>query len=397
MEAFVRTGSSGRWLAMAAAWILIAATPAAAADYVEGEADAGETMATATAVDAEVTAIAGELTASPIGDRFDRDVYRICLSGGGTFSASTVPNDNGLDTQLFLLRADGTGVYANDDFGGAPTLKSLLPAGDALTPTQAGAYLLLISTYNDDPVDGDGAEMFPSANGPAVSGPASATGVFADWTNSPNFSSGGYRIHLTGTQSCRTDTTAPGITITTPADGVDYLLGEPVLADFACADEAGGSGLLSCQGDLAPGAAVDTSAVGSADFSVTATDVAGNEATAVSHYRVVYDFSGPVAPLNAYPAVNDRTAGATAPYKFSLEGDKGSAVVAWVRSADVTCGSPGEPQTGEPATTSPLTYDADSDLYQLNFKTEKSWAGTCRQLLVALDDGTVHRANFRFR
>jgi hypothetical protein len=31
-----------------------------------------------------------------------------------------------------------------------------------------------------------------------------------------------------------------------------------------------------------------------------------------------------------------------------------------------------------------------------NWKTDARWAGTCRQLIVTLDDGTSHRANFNF-
>jgi hypothetical protein len=29
-------------------------------------------------------------------------------------------------------------------------------------------------------------------------------------------------------------------------------------------------------------------------------------------------------------------------------------------------------------------------------KTEKSWAGGCRQLVLKLDDGTLHRVDFQF-
>ena len=42
----------------------------------------------------------------------DRDVYKICLTGGGNFSASTVGR-TGWDTQLFLLDSQGRAVYAN--------------------------------------------------------------------------------------------------------------------------------------------------------------------------------------------------------------------------------------------------------------------------------------------
>ena len=42
-------------------------------------------------------------------------------------------------------------------------------------------------------------------------------------------------------------------------------------------------------------------------------------------------------------------------------------------------------------------YDPLSGLYQFNWKTEKTWTGSCRRLLVRLDDGTVHTADFRMQ
>ena len=44
-----------------------------------------------------------------------------------------------------------------------------------------------------------------------------------------------------------------------------------------------------------------------------------------------------------------------------------------------------------------LTYDPVSGQYSYIWKTNKAWAGTCRQLLVTLDDGTVHKAYFKFK
>ena len=46
---------------------------------------------------------------------------------------------------------------------------------------------------------------------------------------------------------------------------------------------------------------------------------------------------------------------------------------------------------------STLAYDASSDTYQYVWKTDSSWAGTCRQLVVQLNDGSLHTAYFRFR
>ena len=44
-----------------------------------------------------------------------------------------------------------------------------------------------------------------------------------------------------------------------------------------------------------------------------------------------------------------------------------------------------------------LSYDAATDQYVYVWKTDKAWAGTCRQLRVKLADGTVHAANFKLK
>jgi hypothetical protein len=46
---------------------------------------------------------------------------------------------------------------------------------------------------------------------------------------------------------------------------------------------------------------------------------------------------------------------------------------------------------------SSLSYDAGSNRYNYVWKTEKAWAGTCRQLTVKLIDGTEYKANFKFK
>ena len=91
----------------------------------------------------------------------DADLYRLCLQGGGTFSASTVGGTS-RDTQLFLFDSQGHGVYGNDD--AQATRQSELPAGDPLTPAAPGVDLLGISSYNRDPRGASG-EIFPNSGG----------------------------------------------------------------------------------------------------------------------------------------------------------------------------------------------------------------------------------------
>ena len=60
-----------------------------------------------------------------------------------------------------------------------------------------------------------------------------------------------------------------------------------MLADYACADEPNGSGLDSCDGSVADGAAVDTGSLGQHTFTVNASDHAGNTESKSVSYTVV--------------------------------------------------------------------------------------------------------------
>lgn len=81
------------------------------------------------------------------------------------------------------------------------------------------------------------------------------------------------------------DVLDPKVTITTPEDNAIYRQGAQVIADYACEDE-GPSGIKSCDGPVPSGQPIDTSAVGSFTFKVTATDNAGNTAFEQYTYRV---------------------------------------------------------------------------------------------------------------
>ena len=83
------------------------------------------------------------------------------------------------------------------------------------------------------------------------------------------------------------DVTDPTITVTTPAAGAVYALGQSVKADYGCGDEPGGSGVATCTGTVAAGAPLDTSSAGEKTFTVEATDNAGNTASKSVGYSVV--------------------------------------------------------------------------------------------------------------
>jgi hypothetical protein len=67
-------------------------------------------------------------------------------------------------------------------------------------------------------------------------------------------------------------------------------------------------------------------------------------------------------------------------------------------SRPVTCagGAAAGPVTPVELNGGGLRYDATTDTYVLNWKTDPAWAGTCRELTLSLIDGTTHSATFAF-
>ena len=113
-----------------------------------------------------------------------------------------------------------------------------------------------------------------------------------------------------------------------------------------------------------------------------------------------YNFSGFFQPVDNLPTFNVVQAGVGVPVRFSLGGDQGLDIFAagYPVSAKIACG--GAPQDAIEETVivgaSSLSYDAASDTYTYLWKTNKAWANTCRQLNIRLNDGTEHKANFKF-
>ena len=116
----------------------------------------------------------------------------------------------------------------------------------------------------------------------------------------------------------------------------------------------------------------------------------------------IYDFSGFFGPISNPPQVNRLFAGRTVPVIFSLNGDRGLDIFAddspASRQVDCTTLDPlGDFIPTETPGSSSLSYHPATDLYNYPWQTDSSWAGTCRELVVTLDDGTEHNAFVRFR
>lgn len=144
----------------------------------------------------------------------DADLFQIFLTGGQTFSATTlnldtlieIPIDDTLgaptallgDPQLFLFDSFGKGVYANDD--NSFSSQSTLPSA-SFSPTESGIYYLAISSFGYNPIS-SGGKIFPDEPSDGVKGPTGPGG------NSPlrgfegtSTTRGRYDIALTGVES----------------------------------------------------------------------------------------------------------------------------------------------------------------------------------------------------
>jgi hypothetical protein len=195
------------------------------------------------------------------------------------------------------------------------------------------------------------------------------------------------------------DKKAPSISITSPT-ATSYVLNQAVAAHYLCSD--GGSGSASCAGTVTNGTNIDTTSAGTKTFTVNTTDNVGNTNSASVTYNVTYNFSGFFQPVDNFPTLNVVKAGSGVPVKFSLGGDQGLNILAagYPKVQQIACdsGTPGD-DIEEIVTSgnSGLQYDPTTGIYTYVWKTQKTWAGTCRQLIVRLADGTDHMANFKFK
>lgn len=150
-------------------------------------------------------------------------------------------------------------------------------------------------------------------------------------------------------------------------------------------------------GGLASGAVFP---VGTTTNTFRVTDAAGNHTDCSFTVTVLYNFTGFFSPVNNPPTLNSVNAGRAIPVKFSLSGDKGLNIFApdnpYSVSLNCATNDPGV-DVVETVTAGGSSLSFGGGQYIYVWKTESSWAGTCRQLVVTLNDGTVYTANFKFK
>ena len=181
------------------------------------------------------------------------------------------------------------------------------------------------------------------------------------------------------------------------------LYGDPVntcssvIKVYQCAQDLDNNGTFETPGQTVTFSAAGLTAPLSVTISVRGTDPGGMTDIKTATVNVVWHNGG----FNLPGGGNRVTfkAGANVPVKFSLGGDHGLDILrpGYPASDAFTCGGTAPTNaTGQINWGGTLKYDAPSDTYSFNWKTDKAWANSCRVLVVGLKDGTNLVATFTF-
>jgi hypothetical protein len=135
---------------------------------------------------------------------------------------------------------------------------------------------------------------------------------------------------------------------------------------------------------------VSTTQVGHHVVTCRAEDPAGNTATADAEYDVEYAFDGFFSPVRMGDT-NRAKAGSSVPLKFSIGEYDGLDILAAGSPSVRACDGAGSVQVAD----GKLSYDAEAGQYVYVWRTDRAWAGSCREITVRLDDGSAKSVSFR--
>ncbi len=200
------------------------------------------------------------------------------------------------------------------------------------------------------------------------------------------------------------DKTTPTVQIDCPAT---VEQNQAANADVLVSDTLSGVASQSAPNGLNP---LDTSTVGVQQFSVKATDVAGNQHMSGCDYTVeppapTFTFEGFFTPVDNAPEVNQVKAGQGIALKWRLRDSQGALItdIAEITSLSYhpTMCSDGatleESEIADASGQSGLRFDETDEQFVYVWKSPKSLQGSCADFIVGLSDGTTHVTHFAFK
>jgi len=147
-------------------------------------------------------------------------------------------------------------------------------------------------------------------------------------------------------------------------------------------------------------ATLATGSIGDKTVACSATDRAGNTASAAAGYRVVYGFVGFSSPVQNPSTLNVIKAGRSVPLRWRVLDAQGVPVTnlaaATVTATAISCPSTAENRIYTYGGSSSQLQNLGNGYYQLDWAAAGSLRGYCRRLELNLGDGEVHPALFKF-
>lgn len=334
-------------------------------------------------------------------------------------SCATMPNltteveatDNCTETTITQSVAPGTTlpsgvttvvITATDNAGNTATCTRTITVVDAIKPvislTGASSVTVECHTSFTDP----GATATDNCDTAVSVTPSSNVNLDVPGTYTINYNatdSAGNAANVVSRTVNVVDTTAP--VISCPANVVVYLPANSsatsMVVNYSAPTATESCSTATVNSSPASGSVFP---VGTTTVNATATDAAGNSSNCSFTVTVLYNFTGFFSPVANIPTLNTVNAGKAVPVKFSLSGDKGLNIFAagnpYSTSLNCSTSDPGVDVT-ETLTAGGSSLSYSSDQYVYVWKTESSWAGTCRQLVLTLNDSSVHTAYFKFK
>jgi hypothetical protein len=339
----------------------------------------------------EATSSAGtmvEFAAPTANDAVDGSVAVTCNPvSGSTFVIG--------DTPVTCTATDAHGNKATSTFNvkvqdtTAPTITA--PAAVIKEATAALTTVTLESATATDLVS-SGADLKVTSDAPSSFTVGTTTVTWTATDKAGNKATAAQAVTIT-------DRTAPVLTL--PAN-ITVLATKAAGADVTFVATAIDivDGPVNVTYTSAPGS---TFGLGTTTVNCTATDAHGNKVQGSFTVTVKYDFNGFYQPVDmGANVVNTVKSGSAIPVKFSLNGDRGLDIFATgypkvIDAKFAVSSNYDEVESVVAATNSGLTYDNVTKTYTYVWKTDKSWTGASKQLVIKLKDGTTCTANFLFK
>ena len=310
-------------------------------------------------------------------------------------AASTAANNTCVDRAGNTAEASSFGAINIDRTLPTITAAATVPDGENTVVYSSGTWTNKTVTVSYRCGDEGGSGLASSPGCPTSDLVSDSTGI-TGVNKSGSVSDNAGNQTTSNVINVKVDKVAP--TVTCPTAPVFTLnQGGPVAVTASVGDSLSGPKTTTASG------AVDTSVLGTFTTEVTGEDVAGNTKKELCGYSVQANFTGWSAPINNPNYLNKMKAGQAVPFKWRLTDANGEGITTLapsdVRTSVQGIGCLGSaPIDGveEFAPGSSGLQNLGDGYYQLNWKSQSVYAGSCRNVTLDITGAGSRSAYFTF-